>query len=290
MKNILIIGYTGFIGKALAAELNKNNNIYNIFYFNSKEARIEDVKSFLKYDSLNITHVFHLAGKSSVIESWTSAYEYYQSNVIGTINVLEFCKRNNCSLTFVSSYLYGIPYSLPILESFPINCLNPYAQTKYLCELNCEFYSKNYNIDIVILRLFNAYGPGQNNSFLIPTIIEQTLNTKQEKLYINDLFPKRDFVYIDDIVNAMLLTINMKTAIYNISSGISYSVEEIIKTIYSITGISKTIVEKNMIRRNEINDLYGSYDKIKQDYNWEPKVGLEIGLTKCVQFYLNKLS
>jgi nucleoside-diphosphate-sugar epimerase len=288
LKNILIIGFTGFIGKALIEELKKNSLKYNIFTFDSKNHRIEDKDSLIKYDSFNIDHVFHLAGKSSVIESWVSSYEYFHTNVIGTINILEFCKRNKCSLTFVSSYLYGIPNSLPIYETAPLKCMNPYAQTKYLSELNCDFYSKNFNLEIVILRLFNAYGPGQNNSFLIPKIIEQTLNDKQDKLYINDLVPRRDFVYIDDIVRALIASINKKSEIYNISSGVSYSVQEIINVIFKITGIRKEIVENNNIRKNEINDLYGNFDKIKYDFDWQPEVNFEFGITKCIEYYKKK--
>lgn len=283
--NILLIGYTGFIGKVLNEQLKKNSLNYNIFYFDSKNHRIEDKSSLSNYDFLNINHVFHLAGKSSVIESWSSTHDFFQTNVIGTINILEFCKRNKCNLTFLSSYLYGIPKSLPIYETAPLKCMNPYAQTKYLSELNCDFYAKNYNIEIVILRLFNAYGPGQSNNFLIPTIIEQTLSDKQEKLFINDLAPKRDFVYIDDIVRALIASINKKSDTYNISSGISYSVKEIIDIVFKLTGIKKEIIEQNKIRKNEINDLYGNYDKIKKDFNWEPEVSFEFGLSKCIQFY-----
>jgi len=288
--NILLIGYTGFIGKVLNEQLKKNSLNYNIFYFDSKNHRIEDKSSLFNYDLLNIDHVFHLAGKSSVIESWSSTHDFFQTNVIGTINILEFCKRNKCNLTFLSSYLYGIPKSLPIYETAPLICMNPYAQTKYLSELNCDFYSKNYNIEIVILRLFNAYGPGQSNNFLIPTIIEQTLSYKQEKLFINDLAPKRDFVYIDDIVRALIASINMKSDTYNISSGISYSVKEIIDIVFKLTGIKKEIIEHNKIRKNEINDLYGNYDKIKKDFNWEPEVSFEFGLSKCIQFYKKEIS
>jgi nucleoside-diphosphate-sugar epimerase len=288
--NILLIGYTGFIGKVLDEQLKKNCLNYNIFYFDSKNHRIEDKSSLFNYDLLNINHVFHLASKSSVIESWSTTHDFFQINVIGTINILEFCKRNKCNLTFLSSYLYGIPKSLPIYESAPLICMNPYAQTKYLSELNCDFYSKNYNIEIVIFRLFNAYGPGQSNNFLIPTIIEQTLSNKQEKLFINDLAPKRDFVYIDDIVRALIASINKKGDTYNISSGISYSVKEIIDIVFKLTGIKKEIIEQNKIRKNEINDLYGNYDKIKKDFNWEPEVSFESGLSKCIQFYQKEIS
>ena len=289
MKNILIIGCTGFLGTALSKELNNDLINYRLFYFDSKAHRIEDKKSLFNYDLLDIDHVFHFAGKSSVVESWNSTFDYFQSNVIGTLNVLEFCKRNKSSLTFMSSYLYGIPESLPIYESDKLKCLNPYAQTKYLSELNCEFYSKNYNLNIVVLRLFNAYGPSQNNGFLIPTIIEQILNEKQEKLFINDISPKRDFVYVDDIITALIYSINKKSEVYNICSGISYSVLELINMISDITGIKKRIVEKNNIRINEVNDLYGNFDKISKDYNWHPKISISEGLIKCVNFYKNNI-
>jgi nucleoside-diphosphate-sugar epimerase len=287
LKNILIIGWTGFLGNALYKELNKDKINYKLFYFDSKKYRIEEKKSLYNYDLCEIHHVFHLAGKSSVVDSWNSTFEYFQSNVIGTLNVLEFCKRNNCSLTFLSSYLYGKPKSLPIYESDTLNSLNPYAQTKYLSELNSDFYSKNFNLNIVVLRLFNAYGPGQNNSFLIPTILEQFLNDKQSSIFINDTTPKRDFVFVDDIVSALISSINQKSEVYNISSGISYSVLELIKTISDITGIRKSIVERSNIRKNEINDLYGNYDKIRKDYNWQPTINIREGLIKCIEYYKN---
>lgn len=286
MKRILIIGSSGFIGSALEKKLKDEN--YDLFSFNLNNGDISKKKSLDAFEDIGIDHVFNLAARTSVPDSWINPYDFYQVNFMGTLNVLEFCRRNNCKLTIASSYLYGNPQYLPIDEEHPLEAYNPYAQSKLFSELNCLFYQKNFSISISILRIFNAYGPGQPSQFLIPTILDQLYDNKMKEIVVNDLEPMRDYVYIDDIIEALALTIKNPPGIYNVASGTSISVKEIIDKLASLSGISKSVKSSSLSRKNEIFNLYGNISKINNELGWCPKYDIERGLAKCIQFYEGK--
>ena len=137
MKTILITGSNGFIGTQLKKHLNQDQ--YTIFEFNEEDGDIVQADSLSRFDDHKIDHIIHLAGKTFVPESWENPYRFYTVNVIGTMNVLEFCRKYNISLTFISTYLYGNPKLLPINENSEISPNNPYAHSKYLAEQLCHF-------------------------------------------------------------------------------------------------------------------------------------------------------
>ena len=118
----------------------------------------------------HIDHVIHLAAKSFVPESWDNPYIYYRTNVLGAANVLEYCRKTECDLTALSSYIYGKPTHLPISEKHPIRPYNPYSHSKILSEELYNYYRKSFKLKINILRPFNIYGPGQKDTFVIPKI------------------------------------------------------------------------------------------------------------------------
>jgi len=130
---------------------------------------------------------------------------------------------------------------LPISEDDSAQPNNPYAHSKYLAEQACEFYSKEFGVNAVIIRPFNIYGIGQSDKFLIPHIIKQALEDKEIK--VKDLTPRRDYVYLDDLMDVLMLTMEStkKFAVYNIGSGTSFSVEEIISSVQKILGANKEL-------------------------------------------------
>ena len=134
-------------------------------------------------------------------------------------------------LIILSTYLYGNPIKLPIDEISETFTSNPYALSKKISEDLCKFYSENFGVRITILRPFNVYGVGQSDKFLIPSLINQILNGTT--ISIKDLEPKRDYVYISDLIDSIIkcLSLDNKFEIFNIGSGISYSVKEIINII-----------------------------------------------------------
>lgn len=281
MEQILITGSNGFIGSKLKSRLIELN--YDIIEVNSSDGDISDFNSIKNINFENISHVFHLAAKTFVPDSWINPQEYYKVNSFGTLNVLELCKRYNKSLTFISSYIYGQPESLPVSEEHKLNPNNPYAHSKFMSEQFCEFYAKQFNVDITVIRPFNVYGLGQNKKFLIPLIIDQAMNNNEIK--IKDLSPKRDYVFLEDLIEALILTINKKGySIYNIGSGYSISVKQVIETVQKVFNINKKVISDEIERKNEILDVVADIKKAKEELNWYPKYSFEDGIKEIIDY------
>lgn len=277
-RRILITGSNGFIGKRLKVTL--INNGYEVEEFNSVNGDIAETE--LNY--ADIEHVFHLAGKSFVPDSWKDPASFYRTNVSGTLNVLEYCRRTKAKLSFISSYVYGIPQSQPISESHPINPINPYGHSKLLAEELCDFYSKNFGIGVTIIRPFNIYGPFQSKHFLIPEILYQLYNKELTEVKVLDLLPRRDYLFVDDLIQAMIVLFESeKTGIYNVGSGYSLSVEEILKKIMNVAGTTKRYISKNMARKNEIPDVVADISKIVKETGWRPQYTFESGIKEILK-------
>jgi nucleoside-diphosphate-sugar epimerase len=218
--------------------------------------------------------------------SWEDPASFYQTNVMGTVNVLELCRKMKCALTYISSYVYGTPQYLPVDEKHPIFPASPYNHSKLLAEEACQYYSLTFKFPATIFRPVNIFGPNQNPDFLIPKIIKQAFDPAVEMIEVMDLRPKRDFLFIDDMINAIIKSFdNEKLEIYNIGSGYSVSVEEIIKTILSVSGINKAYYAPNIERKNETWDVYVDISKIKTQLKWAPVTNFEQGMQICIDEY-----
>lgn len=279
MKNILITGSSGFIGKALLLKLQEN---FIVTGLDSSHGSITEKDYFAPYLDKSISHVFHLAAKTFVPDSWENTYDFYNINVIGTENVLEFCRKTDASLTYISAYIYGQPEKLPISETHSINPNNPYAHSKYLAEQLCHFYSREFNVKITVIRPFNIYGIGQDERFLIPWILKQALFS--DVIAVKDIAPKRDYIYIDDFIDALVATIGCEGtfSIYNIGSGCSLSVLDIINTIQKTIGTQKMVVSENVTRKNELNEVVADIGLAFKSLNWWPKHTFLEGIEKIV--------
>ncbi len=281
MRNVLVTGANGFIGKALVSKLKKDG--FCVICFGSSDGDISEFDFVKEYNTLKIDYVFHLASKTFVPNSWTNPLEFYKTSVLGTGNVLELCRNRNIPCTFVSAYLYGLPDKLPISEKDRIKPNNPYANSKYLAEELCRFYSEYYNVKVVIARPFNIYGKNQKDVFLIPHKILQALNNKEIK--VKSLQPKRDYIYVDDFVEGLMKTIDAQKqfSVYNFGSGVELSVQEVICVIQKTLGINKKIVLEKQERQNEIMNTIADISKAKHDLGWEPKISFEEGIKRMLR-------
>ena len=137
---------------------------------------------------------------------------------------------------------------------------------------------------LTIIRPFNVYGIRQSGNFLIPTIIRQALEEPQ--IIVKDLLPKRDFVYLEDLLSALLATLNVSLKgynIYNIGSGISLSVKEVIDIIQDVTGTSKKVICEKIVRPNELMDVIADITKAKIELGWYPKYSFRAGIEDIIK-------
>ncbi len=277
---ILITGASGFIGRQLATYL--ENEHHEVIRCSSQNGSIEEPEYFDFVEQAdNIDLVYHLAGRTFVPLSWKRPLDFSRINLLGTQNTLDFCVKYDIPIVHMSSYVYNRPEYLPIDEAHPIKALNPYALSKKFAEELCEFYGDNYGLKYNIVRPFNVYGKGQSNAFLIPHILDQI--KLGDKIKVKDLTPKRDFIYSHDVLSALsVLKTNFKNGIYNIGTGQSYSVEEVIQIAQKISGTELGVEVENISRRNELNDSYACTDAMMKDFNWLAKYSLEKGLSEII--------
>ena len=280
MKKILVTGSDGFIGRAVVKRLLAEG--FCIEGLDLAQGDITRSGCFDTYQGSDFFHVVHLAGKTFVPDSWKNPAAFYNINLMGTVNVLEFCRNTRAGLTYISSYLYGLPEYLPVDEEHPVKSYNPYSHSKLIADNTCQFYARNFGLNVSVLRPFNAYGPGQPSHFIIPEIIQKVTDPAVEEIQVLDLRPKRDYVYVDDLAEAVFLSIKGKSGIYNVGSGSSVSVGELIEIVMKLSGINKPYSGRGTQRQNEIFDLYAGIDRIRTDLGWQPKTSFEEGLRRCL--------
>jgi GDP-4-dehydro-6-deoxy-D-mannose reductase len=279
MTKILVTGSNGFIGSNLIPKLHSAG--YQVIPIDIHDGDIAKEETWKNLPGTNV--VVHLAAKSFVPESWLNSHEYFRCNLLGTAAALNYCKTHHSRMIFLSSYMYGNAELMPINENAKLNPTNPYALSKKLAEELCAFYARNLGVETTILRPFNIYGPGQSENFMIQSVISQII--KGGAIHVKDLEPKRDYVYIDDVVNAILKAITIKSSwnTVNIGSGISYSVSEVIQILQDILGTNLPVVSGNERRQGEIMNTVADIEKAKEVLGWQPLINFHNGLRKIIE-------
>ena len=278
LRHALITGHTGFIGAKLARRLQDAGVIITGC---SRSNGFDLLKDDLPL--AGIDHVYHVAGLTYVPSAWADPLSFHLVNAHGTVRVLDQCRRAKVSVTYVSAYVYGQPIQLPIPETMPARPNNPYAFSKFAGEEACRFYAGSFGVKVGVLRLFNVYGPGQDETFLIPTIARQALDSTVMEIVVADLAPRRDFVHVDDVVDALILAPLLPTGqTFNVGSGRSWSVGDVIKTCLDCAGFSKPYRDRGERRGNEIFDVIADISAIKQACGWEPGTTFEAGIRSVI--------
>jgi GDP-4-dehydro-6-deoxy-D-mannose reductase len=272
--DVLVTGASGFIGKHLVQRLNVDG--LNIIEIGREDGDISLKKTWDNLPSAKT--VIHLAGRSYVPDSWKYSGDFLETNALGTQRALEYCHLNNANIVYANAYPYGIPKKLPVQECDQVKPNNPYSMTKYIGEQLCSFSSEYYGVAATVLRLFNVYGSNQKDNFLIPSIINQALNEKE--IRVMDLTPCRDYVYIDDVVSALVQSMKLNNGFnsINIGSGVSYSVGEVVDIIQSVVGSNLKVISEDNVRINEIPDVKADISKAMSLLSWIPKYSFEMGI------------
>ena len=313
---ILVTGSEGFIGSHLTERLVKLGHkvkcvvLYNSFnsygwledidkkIFDQIEICFGDIRdpNFVKKVMKRCDSVIHLAALIGIPYSYSSPKSYVETNIGGTLNILEAAKELNIEkvINTSTSEVYGSAKFIPITEKHPLNGQSPYSASKIASDQLANSFFLSYNTPIITLRPFNTFGPRQSLRAILPTIISQILG-KSKKLKLGSLKPTRDFSYISDTVSAYVAALKSKKAIgqtINIGSGTEISIENVAKLIMKISNYKiKIINEKKRTRpsKSEVQRLCSSNLKAKKLLDWNPKYngkkGLSNGLKKTLEWF-----
>ena len=278
--NVIVTGATGFVGKDVARRLESEG--YSVTRFSKSLGNdITKPDAFNGFPVEGVDAVFHIAGATSVPQSWNEPSLFYEINTMGTQRVLDYCRLVKAKMIYTSAYVYGTPKYLPIDEKHPVCPNNPYAHSKWLGEELCRFYSDNLGVPCTIFRPFNIYGPGMAEHWLFPSLIRQL---KSGKIIVKDAEPRRDYIHIDDYAEACVLSLktNTRVSLFNAGSGRSYSVKDVIEIIIAASGREVVWENQNERRQNEVMDTVSDTSALKKTLGWEPKIGLGNGLSELV--------
>jgi nucleoside-diphosphate-sugar epimerase len=277
METILVTGSDGFIGRYLVSALTRQG--YTVERHTRRNGDIAHAP--LTYEG--VAHVFHLAARTFVPESWTDPRAFYETNVLGTINILEFCRRQRASLTLLSSYVYGRPQQLPVSEEHPLRAFNPYAHSKILAEEAARYYAEQFGVTVAIVRPFNVYGPGQSDQFLIPSLVRQALSPDCDRITIQDPRPRRDYLFVTDLTEMLLSLAKQRSSdTYNAGAGQSVSIQELVDVINSFLPVRKPISSTGVARQEEVLDVVADVRKAWERLHWKPVTSLKAGLRQMI--------
>lgn len=245
-----------------------------------EKSKLEDV--FMKFKP---ELVIHFAAIHFIPYCNSHPEETFDVNVMGTRNVLEASKKvsDNLKILFTSSAAVYPPLNRPLTEDL-FGPIDIYGKTKLVCEDLVKLYFR----DGIIVRLFNVYGPNDPNPHLIPEILKQ-LREGNRELRLGNLTPKRDYIHVEDVCKALISLLRKnKSGTYNLGTGKSYSVKEIVEIISQILGEEIKIIQDNSrFRKIERENLVADITKIKNEINWNPEIDIKDGLKKLVTEYLS---
>lgn len=311
---VLVTGADGFIGSHLTEKLIKNGFEVKAFcIYNSHGSRgwldtlspeITDKIDFFLGDIRDATcvreamkgctHVFHLAALIAIPYSYIAPASYIDTNVHGTLNVLQAAKELNIEQVIhtSTSETYGTAQFVPISEKHPIVGQSPYSASKIAADQLAISFWKSFNTPITILRPFNTYGPRQSNRAVIPTIITQ-ISTGKREIKLGKITPTRDFNFVEDTCSAFLNLLGKEIVlgkVINCASNFEISIE---KTALLIAKIMNTEIDikssDNRLRpsNSEVERLFGDNNLLKKLTKWEPKYGGLSGFEKGLKITID---
>ena len=315
-KTILVTGSEGFIGSHLTEELVKQGYkvkafvLYNSFNTwgwldNLPKEAMENVEVFtgdvrdpngVKEAMKGCDAVMHLAALIAIPFSYHSPDTYVDTNIKGTLNVLQAARDLNIDRVLVTSTseVYGTAQYVPIDEHHPYQGQSPYSATKIGADRLAESFYRSFDLPVSIVRPFNTYGPRQSARAVIPTIITQLLAGKTE-IKLGSLTPTRDFNFVKDTANGFIKIYESSNTIgeeINIATQHEISIGQLAEAlIRQINPEAKIVCDDERLRpeKSEVNRLLGSNEKILRLTDWKPQYTFEQGLAETIEFFKHNL-
>ena len=313
---VLVTGADGFIGSHLVEALvYKGYQVKAFIYYNSfntwgwldtmSKDIMKNVEIFqgdirdpngVEEAMKDVEAVFHLAALIAIPFSYHSPDTYVDTNIKGTLNVLQAARKlgNKRVLVTSTSEVYGTAQYVPIDEKHPFQGQSPYSATKIGADRLAESFYRSFQLPITIVRPFNTYGPRQSARAVIPTIITQLLAGKKE-IKLGALTPTRDFNYVKDTVNGFISIYESDKTIgeeINIATQKEISIGELAQElIRQINPTAKIVCDEQRLRpeKSEVNRLLGCNEKIMRLTNWKPQYTFEEGVAETIEFLRGNL-
>lgn len=316
IKKVLVTGADGFIGSHLVEELlNEGYEVRAFVLYNSfntwgwldslPKETLDKIDVFtgdvrdpnaVRRSMEGIDAVFHLAALIAIPFSYYAPDTYVDTNIKGTLNVLQAAKDLGLKRVLVTSTseVYGTAQYVPIDEKHPYQGQSPYSATKIGADRLAESFYRSFNVPVTIVRPFNTFGPRQSARAVIPTIITQLLSGKEE-IELGSLEPTRDFNYVKDTARGFIEILKSDKTIgeeINIATQKEISVGQLAEElIRQINPNAKIVCDEQRLRpeKSEVERLLGSNEKIKSLTAWAPKYTFEEGLAETIEFLRNNL-
>lgn len=316
MSKILVTGAGGFIGSHLTELLVREGLDVRVFVHYNSLGSWGWIDSFPEEEKKNIEvfsgdirdpngvrdalrgcdAVFHLAALIAIPFSYHSPDTYVDTNIKGTLNVLQAARDLGTSRVLVTSTseVYGTAQYVPIDEKHPYQGQSPYSATKIGADRLAESFYRSFDLPVTIVRPFNTYGPRQSARAVIPTIITQLLAGRQE-IRLGALSPTRDFNFVRDTANGFYQIFRSEKTIgqeINIATQKEISIGDLAKElIRQINPEAQIVCEEQRLRpeKSEVNRLLGCNEKIMRLTDWKPQVSFEQGLAETIEFLRNNL-
>ncbi|MGO9016308.1 MAG: NAD-dependent 4,6-dehydratase LegB [Dissulfurispiraceae bacterium] len=311
-KKVLVTGADGFIGSHLVEKLlSEGCRVKAFVYYNSfnswgwldslSKEKLECLEIFagdvrdpngVRKAVKGADIVFHLAALIGIPFSYHSPDSYIDTNIKGTLNVLQACRDFDVGRTVITSTseVYGTARYVPIDEKHPLQGQSPYSASKIGADKIAESFYRSFNTPVVIARPFNTYGPRQSARAIVPTIITQLLNGADE-MYLGSLHPTRDLNYVSDICRGFISLACCDEAVgreVNIGSGQEISIGDLAELIISLFNSNAKVVTEETRRRpekSEVERLLCDNGLIKQLTGWQPEFSLKKGLEQTIEWF-----
>jgi len=305
-KTILVTGGAGFIGSHLVDELLKQN-CKVVVVDDLSSGKIENINPEAKFYKIDVRDkgiydifekenpkiVFHLAAQPLVDEAYKNPFSAIETNIMGTVNVLEVCRKKGDleSIVVVSSdKAYGKAEKLPYKEDYPLRGDHPYDASKSAADLIARTYFTTYGLPVVITRFSNVFGPRDFNfSRIIPGAIESALKNKELQIR-SDGKMIREYTYVKDVAQGCIKLVQktneVKGEAFNFGSKNIFSVIDVVKNMEGILG-QKIDYKILNIAKNEIPEQYLDWTKSKEILNWQPTTTFEDGIKETFAWYKN---
>ncbi len=312
---ILITGADGFIGSHLTEALIGNGYDVRAFvYYNSfnsygwLDSIPAETKSKIEFFAGDIRDpngvreamkgvdiVFHLAALIAIPFSYHSPDSYIDTNVKGTLNIIQAARDNQVSRVLVTSTseVYGTAQFVPITELHPKQPQSPYSASKIGADAIADSFYRSFDLPLTIVRPFNTFGPRQSARAVIPTIISQLLNGAEE-IKLGDITPTRDLLFVKDTVNGFLKIAECNKLIgheVNIATQSEITVGDLAQLLINqINPKAKIVSDSVRLRpeKSEVFRLFGSNEKLKSFTDWKQNYSLEVGLAETIEWFSKK--